>query len=162
MMRAIVAAAAACLCLGACSTVGMMPRQVGRQVEHHRPHIREHATVTIGAPASAAQVDRDITTAAVEEGVPPAIAHAVASKESDKNPHARGGIMQVLPGTARAVGESARTYWGQLRAGMKYLRQALALRAGDLCAKISAYNRGLHAPLKCTAYGRKVLERAGQ
>jgi soluble lytic murein transglycosylase-like protein len=158
-MRAIFAAAAACLLLGACSTVGMTPALIAH---HHHYRAREHddrALVIIGAPAPA-QAQHDVGTAAAAAGVPPAIAHAVARQESDENPRAPGGIMQVLPRTAREVGENARSYWGQLRAGMKYLRQALEIRGATLCEKISAYNRGLHAPLKCTAYGRKVLQRA--
>ncbi len=158
-MRALFAIAGACLLLGACATVAAPPPPGVHH--HHRPmRPREHAFVTIGTPAPA-QVQRDVTAAAEAEGVPPAIAHAVAKQESGENPRARGGIMQVLPNTARQFGEDARSYLGQLRAGMKFLRAQLDRRGLTLCEKISAYNRGAFAKPACTAYGRRVLKRAG-
>lgn len=51
-----------------------------------------------------------VNAAAEAAGVPPTIAHAVVRVESGYNPRARSsagaiGIMQVLPRTARAMGE---------------------------------------------------------
>jgi len=106
-----------------------------------------------------------VTQAALAAGVPLPIAHAVVRMESGYNPHARSsagaiGVMQVLPRTARAMGENAYDVDGNLRAGMKYLRLALA-SSSDLCAAISAYEHGIYVRRPfCTAYGRKVLAMA--
>lgn len=107
-----------------------------------------------------------VTEAAAAAGVPLNIAHAVVRMESGYNPRARSiagaiGIMQVLPRTARAMGENPYTVDGNLRAGMKYLRLALD-SSSNLCAAISAYEHGLAVRHPyCAAYGIKVMAMAG-
>lgn len=157
---------------------------VHRQHHRHYRHIAKIAadavsdtvTVALGAPYSAmhvsvgiakgiaagvSEVYQRVTAAAIAAGVPVNIAHAVVKVESRYNVNERGaagevGIMQVLPQTARAMGENPYNLDGNLRAGMKYL--ALALRTSrDLCAAISGYNHGIAARPHCTSYGRKVM-----
>jgi soluble lytic murein transglycosylase-like protein len=145
-MRTILAMAMCCLALGGCVDAG---RYAGAK------------------PARRAEVHAAVTAAARAEGVPLNIAHAVARTESDyadavNKRSGAAGPMQVLPRTAAEVGESVATFGGRLRAGMKYLRRVLALPGATLCEKLSAYNRGLHAPRRCTAYGRAVAARAAQ
>ena len=136
-MRAFLAAAICCVPLAACAGANL-------SLDADRPQIHEA-----------------VTAAALEAGVPVNIAHAVVKLESGYNPRARSsagalGIMQVLPRTARAMGEDGRSLASNLRAGMKYL--ALALRSStNLCAAISAYNHGIAGRPYCTSYGRKVL-----
>jgi soluble lytic murein transglycosylase-like protein len=120
------------------------------------------------AEAKSSGVHAIVTQVAQENGISPALAHAVTRVESSYNCSARGragelGAMQVKPATARSVG-----VYGNLRdcrtgitAGMRYLRQAIA-RGGMSCSGISLYNRGIFARPACTGYGRKVLRNMGR
>ena len=104
-----------------------------------------------------------VTSMAQAHGVDPALAHAVVEVESGyncsaKNPRSSAaGPMQVLKGTARAVGVQGnlRDCRTGLEAGMRYLSRMVSLSGGSVCAAASAYNRG--TVRGCTAYGRKVV-----
>jgi soluble lytic murein transglycosylase-like protein len=118
-------------------------------------------------PASAADLELMINSAADQNRVPRHIAHGVIRIESGYNCRNRNrhtgasGIMQVLPTTARSMGISGSLFDCStgLQAGMRYLRAALD-RGGDGCAGISLYERGIFARPRCTAYGRKVMRAA--
>ena len=104
-----------------------------------------------------------IEQAASRHHVPWALAKAVSEVESGGRcgviaPGPSIGIMQVLPSTARAMGVKGplTACSNGLEAGMAYLARALA-SSDDLCAALSAYNRGLSAAPRCTLYGRKVM-----
>jgi len=92
--------------------------------------------------------DREITAAARDAGVEPALVHAVISVESAYRPDAvspKGaiGLMQVMPGTAQRYGISNPTdIRNNLRAGSRHLR-TLIDRFGDrLDLVLAAYNAG--------------------
>lgn len=107
-----------------------------------------------------------VSREAVRAGVPAKIAHAVIRQESGYRAHIRGaagewGIGQIKCQTARSVGFSgscsaladAAT---NLRYSMRYLKLALN-RGGVGCAGVSLYQSGIYAPVRCSAYGRKVM-----
>jgi soluble lytic murein transglycosylase-like protein len=104
-----------------------------------------------------------VTSVAQTHGVDPALAHAVVKVESGYNCAAQNprssaaGPMQVLKGTARAVGVQGNLLNCRtgLEAGMRYLKQMVTRSGGSACAAASAFNRGSVAG--CTAYGRKVM-----
>jgi soluble lytic murein transglycosylase-like protein len=104
-----------------------------------------------------------VTRIAEEHGVDPALAHAVVEVESGYDCSAKNrrstatGPMQVLKGTARAVGVSGdlRDCRTGLEAGMRYLKKMVVAAHGNECAAASAYNRG--SVRGCSAYGRKVV-----
>ena len=108
-----------------------------------------------------------VDDAATTHGVPKHIAHGVVKTESNyrcnaKNPRTgASGMMQVLPRTAKGMGIQGNLMDCKtgLDAGMRYLKMALN-RGGETCQGISLYERGIYAPLTCTAYGRKVLHSA--
>lgn len=104
-----------------------------------------------------------VTSIAEAHGVDPALAHAVVKVESGydcsaKNRHSTAsGPMQVLRGTARAVGVSGdlRNCRTGLEAGMRYLKKMVVAAHGNDCAAATAYNQG--SLRGCSAYGRKVM-----
>ncbi len=89
-----------------------------------------------------------------ENGVPSSLVKAIITVESGWHSAARNGssigLMQITPGTARALG-----FRGTLKElfdpetniglGTLYLAQAYRLAEGDLCATITRYQSGLDA-----------------
>jgi len=89
-----------------------------------------------------------ITEASRAHGVDPRLVAAIAHRESAFNPDAvspvgAGGIMQLMPATARYLGVSdvfdARQ---NVFAGTRYLRTLLDAFNGDLDLAVAAYNAG--------------------
>lgn len=93
-----------------------------------------------------------VTREAQRQGLPPALADAVAYVESGYNPGVVGsvgelGLMQVRPSTAAMLG-----YTGpiaglsdpetNIRFGVTYLKQAWSLAKGDLCRTLMKYRAG--------------------
>ncbi len=124
------------------------------------------AVIGTSMPALGADIRSMVSAAADANGIPRALAHAVATVESNYNCRLTGGagergIMQVKPATARSVGITGNLYdcATGLRAGMRYLRVALA-RGGSGCAGVSLYQRGVYGRPACTAYGRRVMAAA--
>jgi soluble lytic murein transglycosylase-like protein len=119
-------------------------------------------------PASANPNARAIVQEVAQaHGVPAQVAVAVAKVESGFRCNARGrageqGLMQVKPPTARSVGVRGNLYDCRTgaTAGVLYLRQALSTYR-NLCAALSAYNRGLGSAPTCSGYGRKVMRAMG-
>lgn len=109
-----------------------------------------------------------VSTAAMQNGVPSNLAHAVVRQESNYQSAMRGragewGIGQIKCQTARSVGFTGNC--AQLRDpevnltfSMKYLRLALD-KGGEGCAGTSLYNTGIYARPRCTNYGRAVQRR---
>lgn len=124
------------------------------------------ALLCAAAVSARADVRSMVDHAAAVAGVPNSVAHAIIRHESGYRPYVRGragewGLGQILCQTARGVGfrgSCSRLADPQenLRWSMTYL--ALALKgSGDLCARVSRYQTGIHRRPGCTAYGRKVL-----
>ncbi len=79
--------------------------------------------------------------------VSPALIDAIAHVESRYDPSAVSrsnatGIMQLMPGTARALGVDARDGAANIRGGTAYLRQLLDRFDGDIVRTVAAYNAG--------------------
>lgn len=92
--------------------------------------------------------DHEITAAARDAGVEPALVHAVISVESAYRPDAvspKGaiGLMQVMPGTAQRYGISNPTdIHNNLRAGSRHLRTLIDMFGDRLDLVLAAYNAG--------------------
>jgi len=110
-----------------------------------------------------------ITRQAVQEGLPPAVADAVAHVESAYNPGAVGGIgeiglMQIRPTTAAMLG-----YRGSItglfepetnvRYSVAYLAGAWRLANGDLCRTLMKYRAG-HGEERMTPLSVEYCRRA--
>lgn len=94
---------------------------------------------------------RIIGEKAIEMGVPPKLAIAIAYHESRLNPNApRGssgeyGIMQVMPNTGKSMGFSNKDLADpkkNIEAGLKYLKQNLDAFGGDQKLATIGYNAG--------------------
>lgn len=102
-----------------------------------------------GAQAAAEQsvFDGIIRGAAAANDLSPDLIHAVVRAESNYDPGCRSsagamGLMQLMPGTARALGVSDPWDPAQnVQGGARYLRAQLD-RFGDLTLALAAYNAG--------------------
>lgn len=100
-----------------------------------------------GTAAPTGSFDSIIRRAAVENDLSADLIHAVVRAESGYDPDCRSsagaiGLMQLMPGTARALGvtnpwDPAQNVLG----GARYLREQLD-RFGDLTLALAAYNAG--------------------
>jgi len=84
---------------------------------------------------------------AVEEGLDPRLALAVAMQESRFNqgsvsPKGALGVMQLMPGTARGLKVDPKSLDGNIRGGVRYLMQQLQKFGGDVEKALGAYNAG--------------------
>ena len=139
----------------------------------HLPFARRIVRGSLGAPrqvviGAEGGIRSLVSAIAREEGVPLALAHGVVRVESNyscaaHNRSGASGIMQVLPRTARGVGVYGNLHSCStgLRAGMRYLHQAVVRAHGNMCAAASLYNSGVAGSGRCSAYGRHVLRMAG-
>lgn len=101
---------------------------------------------TGGAPTDKESVKRAIVAMAQQAGISPAIALAVAQRESGFNQAARGtkgdtGIFQLMPNTAAGLGVDATDATQNIRGGVSYLAM-LYRRYGDWNKALEAYNWG--------------------
>jgi len=97
--------------------------------------------------AAGGKYDAIITAAAADHGLDADLVHAVVRAESDYNPWCKSragaqGLMQLMPGTAAALGVS--DPWDpeqNIQGGTRYLAAQLA-RFGSLELALAAYNAG--------------------
>lgn len=87
-----------------------------------------------------------INQAAQRHGLSPALLSAVAQAESGGNPSAISsagaiGVMQLMPGTAVALGVNPYNPEQNINGGAKYLRQQID-RFGNVPLALAAYNAG--------------------
>lgn len=103
--------------------------------------------LALGAIANGS-VTQLLMAAAARYGIDPALALAVANRESGLNPNAynarsgASGVMQLMPATAAALGVTNIFDAAQnVDAGVRYLAQLLS-KFGDLAEAVAAYDWG--------------------
>lgn len=108
-----------------------------------------------------------------QTGLALSLLSAVAWEESRMNPHAVSGagaqgLLQLMPGTARAVAIAEKTPGANIIAGARYLRMMMDRFNGDLELALAAYNAGPTAVEKAGGapsigtlrYAKNVVSRA--
>ncbi len=134
---------------------------------------RSMAASTALTAARARLVQPLIAAASARYGVAPALVDAIAHTESRYNQAAisaagAGGVMQLMPGTARDLGVDRHEIAANIAGGTAYLRQMLDRYDGNVVCAIAAYNAGPGAvsqnrcvpPYRETiAYVAKVMDR---
>ena len=131
-------------------TPDLQPRPIGQSV---RP--TASAGRRTGSPAAAAAVGSALSTASHDNAIDQALLDAVAWRESGfradaVSPKGAIGVMQLMPGTARALGVDATDGADNVRGGARYLRSLLARYDGDIVKTLAAYNAG---PAAVDRYG---------
>lgn len=132
------------------------------------------AAALIPAQAFAQQdtVARDNINALIEAqakaaGVPSSFVHQVVKRESNYNPHAKGGsalgLMQIKHATARGMGydgNAAGLFDPQtnLRYGIAYLAGAYRAAKGDVIQAYNYYNKGYYYAAKRLGIGTSVAD----
>jgi soluble lytic murein transglycosylase-like protein len=104
------------------------------------------------ARATPAEVAEAIAQAAARHAVPSSLVEAVAWQESRFNQAAvsqKGakGVMQLMPGTASALGVDPDDLRDNVDGGVAYLAQQMR-RFGDLSLALAAYNAGPEAVVR--------------
>jgi soluble lytic murein transglycosylase-like protein len=110
----------------------------------------------------ATALQNQIAQEAANQGVPPAIALAVAQQESSFNPNARGaageiGLFQLMPATASFLGVNPSDVSQNISGGISFLAQ-LFKKYGSWSSALSAYNSG--SPSGSLNYASQVLSKA--
>jgi soluble lytic murein transglycosylase-like protein len=109
------------------------------------------APPTVAPPRTPSpDVAEAIAAASARHQIDPRLAEAVAWRESAFNPAAislKGarGVMQLMPGTARAMGVDASDSGGNIEGGVDYLSRMIKRFGGDLAKALAAYNAGPEA-----------------
>lgn len=98
-------------------------------------------------PLALPALDRAVDRLAGSHGVPAALVRAVIAAESAGNPAAVSsagaiGLMQLMPGTAAALGVNPREPLDNLRGGIAYLASLLREFDRDVRLALIAYNAG--------------------
>lgn len=99
------------------------------------------------------QIDTLIDKYSKQFGLDKNLVHAVATVESGKKQatisNAKAvGVMQILPSTAKAMGENPFTIEGNIKAGVKYLSYLHKKFNGDEDLILAGYNAGPNAVVK--------------
>ena len=110
----------------------------------------------------AASTQDQIRAAAAAYGVDPAIALAVAQRESGFNQGARGaagevGVFQLMPATAQGLGVDPYNQDQNINGGVSLLAQLYA-KFGDWTKALAAYNGGNNPPAVSYTYAAGVLD----
>jgi hypothetical protein len=93
------------------------------------------------------EIQSAITNAALQQGIDPSLALAVAKTESGFNPNAVSksgaiGIMQLMPATAAGLNVNPNDPAQNIQGGVKYLADLLRRYNGDVGSALAAYNEG--------------------
>ena len=107
----------------------------------------EASPVASHAPAPPTDTKTMLRNAAIRSGLPPQFVESVARVESALRPDAispKGaiGVMQLMPGTARAMAADPNDPEQNIDAGTRLLRELLVKYDGDVVKALSAYNAG--------------------
>ena len=107
------------------------------------------SSVTPAAKAAVPQLTpRELVeVAAKKNGLPPNFVHSVVAAESGYqtnavSPKGAIGLMQLMPGTAKALGADPHDPAQNVEAGAAYLRELLIKYDGDPRKALAAYNAG--------------------
>ncbi|TML44987.1 MAG: lytic transglycosylase domain-containing protein [Actinobacteria bacterium] len=108
------------------------------------PKLSRSVAAACGVPAAYASAFR---TAARETKLPLSLLAAVAWEESRMNPHARSeagarGMLQLMPGTAKALAIASADPRANILAGARYLEELVSRFDGNVELALSAYNAG--------------------
>lgn len=112
-----------------------------------RAPVRAVTTVSATSTSRARALRPYVTKAAQRYEVSPALVDAIAYTESRYNQGAMsragaGGVMQLMPGTARALGVDRADASANIHGGTAYLRQLLNRYEGNIVCTVAAYNAG--------------------
>ena len=94
-----------------------------------------------------------VSAAATANHLPEALLHAVIKSESNYNPGATspkgaGGLMQLMPDTARELGvKDVYDPKANIQGGAKYLKRLMTMFDNDIALAVAAYNAGPDAVL---------------
>ena len=94
-----------------------------------------------------------VSAAATANQLPAALLHAVIQTESSYNPSAvspkgAGGLMQLMPDTAREMGvNNVYDPKANIQGGARYLKRLMTLFDNDIALAVAAYNAGPQAVL---------------
>lgn len=171
---AILAAASAGAEMIQISPSGTISRQAGPGVTS--PEGFTPLELPAAARATANKFSAIYANAGARAALSPDLIEAIAYVESRHNPQAvsaKGarGLMQLMPGTAAALGVDAADPAANVAGGASYLRSLLDRYRGDLVLTLAAYNAGPGAvaryggvpPFRETqGYIAAVLERLAQ
>jgi len=148
------------------AVTGALAGTVNQPAEQTEPE-PEPVVAEAKAESSPSDIPALIQKAAEDYNVPPPILHAQARQESGLNPDAvspRGatGIMQLMPGTADALGVDANDPAQNVGGGARYLKQQYD-RFGDYDKALAAYNWGPeHVQSVVKKYGNDWLSHTPQ
>ena len=131
------------------------------------------ATAVKPSAAGLSEIKNMIELSSGQYGVDPKLIAAVAQNESNFNPNAVSeagavGVMQLMPGTAQALGvQNIYDPRQNIDGGVKYLKELLTSFNGDVTKAVAAYNAGPQAVIdfqgvppyrETQAYVGKVLQ----
>lgn len=116
-------------------------------VPKFRPSLASLSSLGAGQTTTTQDVQSLITQTAIQYGVSPQLAIAVARRESGFNQGARGaageiGVFQLMPATAAGLGVDPYDLRQNIRGGVLYLSQMLNRYGGDTQMALAAYNAG--------------------